>query len=87
MTLTLDLPKELESELTAEAARLGLPLPEYARRLLAAGRAPGVAPMTGAELLAYWQREEVIGSRPDIADSQEYARAIRRKAEKRSRAQ
>jgi len=87
MTLTLDLPKELESELSAEAARLGLPLPEYARRLLAAGRAPEAAPKTGAELLAYWQHEEVIGSRPDIADSQEYARAIRRKAEKRSRAQ
>jgi hypothetical protein len=87
MTLTLDLPKELESELSAEAARLGLPLPEYARRLLAAGRAPGATPKTGAELLAYWRREEVIGSRPDIADSQEHARAIRREAEKRSRPQ
>jgi len=84
MTLTLDLPKELETELSAEAARLGLPLPEYARRLLAAGRAPGASPQTGAELLAYWRREEVIGSRPDIADSLEYARTIRRQAEARS---
>ncbi len=87
MTLTLDLPTELESELSAEAARLGLPLSEYARRLLASRRAPGATPKTGAELLDYWRREEVIGSRPDITDSQEHARAIRRKAEKRSRDQ
>jgi len=87
MTLTLDLPKELETALAAEAASLGLPLSEYARRILAAGRVPGAAPKTGAELLAYWRREEVIGSRPDIADGLEHARTIRRKAEKRSRAQ
>jgi hypothetical protein len=87
MALTLDLPQDLESELTAEAARLGLPLPEYARRLLAAGQAPGGAPKTGAELLAYWKREKVIGYRPDIADSQKHARGIRRRAERRARAQ
>jgi hypothetical protein len=85
MTLTVDLPNELARELSAEAARLGLPLSEYAQRLLAARRAPATAPKTGAELVAYWRREEVIGSRPEIADSQEHARAIRRKAEERSR--
>jgi hypothetical protein len=87
MTLTLDLPKELATVLAAEAASLGLPLPEYAQRILAAGRMPGAAPKTGAELLAYWRREEVIGSRPDITDGLEHARTIRHKAEKRSRAQ
>ena len=87
MTLTLDLPMELASELSAEAERLGLPLSEYAQRLLAAGRAPGASPKTGAELLAYWRREEVIGSRPEITDSQEHARALRRQAEERSRPQ
>jgi len=86
MTLTLDLPKDLESELATEAARLGLPVSEYAQRLLAAGRTPGSSPKTGPELVAYWQREAVIGSRSEISDSQEHARAIRRKAEKRSRA-
>lgn len=70
MTLTLDLPKELESELSTEAARLGLSLSEYAQRLLAGGQGAGAAPKTGAELLAYWSREGVIGSRPDITDSQ-----------------
>jgi len=83
MTLTLDLPQELESELATEAARLGLPISEYARRLLSSGRTPGASPKTGAELVAYWQREGVVGSRPEIADSQEHARAIRRQAEER----
>lgn len=85
MTLTLEIPQELERELTTEAARLGLPLPEYARRLLAAGCAPAASPANGAELLAYWRREGVIGSRSDILDSQKHARAIRRRAERRSR--
>ena len=40
MTLTLDLPPDLEAELAAEAARLRLPLEEYALRVLAFGRLP-----------------------------------------------
>ena len=87
MTLTLDLPEELETELTAEAQRLGLPLSEYARRLLATGKAPGGAPTTGSELVAYWQSEGVVGSRPDISDSQQHARSIRHRAENRYRAE
>ena len=38
-------------------------------------------PTTGAELMAYWRREGLIGTRPDITDSVEHGRAIRRKAE------
>jgi len=87
MTLTLEIPQELEAVLAAEAAILGLPLSEYAQRLLAVGRVPDAAPKTGAEVLAYWRREGVIGSRSDVTDSLEHARAIRRKAEKRSRVQ
>ena len=34
MTLTLNLPQELETRLATEAARLGLPVSEYALRLL-----------------------------------------------------
>ena len=34
MNLVLELPPELEGELAAEAARLGLPLAEYILRLL-----------------------------------------------------
>src|SRR5260370_12318195 len=73
MSLVLDLPRELESELTAEAAQLGLPLPEYILQILVTGRGPSPAPRTGAELVAYWQSEGLVGTRPDIADSEAHA--------------
>lgn len=85
MSLVLDLPPELERELAAEAARLRLPLSEYALRLLAAGRLPDPKPRTGAELLAYWQAEGVVGTRPEITDAPGHARAVRREAEQRER--
>jgi hypothetical protein len=85
MSLVLDLPPELETELAAEAAQLGLPLPEYVLRVLAVGRSPSAAPRTGAELLAYWQGEGLVGTRPDITDSQAHARALREQAERRPR--
>lgn len=40
---------------------------------------------TGADLVAYWEREGLIGTRSDIKDSLEHARAVRRRAEKRTR--
>jgi hypothetical protein len=85
MSLVLDLPPELETELAAEAARLRLPLPEYALRLLAVGRLPNPRPRNGAELLAYWQGEGLVGTRPEIADPEAHARALRQQAEKRER--
>jgi hypothetical protein len=84
MSIMLDLPQELEDELAAEAARLNLPLAEYAARALAVGRTLSGMPKTGAELVAYWQNEGVIGSRQDITDSQEHARAVRHQAERRA---
>lgn len=85
MSITLDLPRELEDELSAEAARLGLPLSEYVARILATGRPRSFLPKTGAELVEFWQDEGLIGSRPEIADSQEHARTLRRQAEQRMR--
>jgi hypothetical protein len=119
MTITLNLPQELEDELAAEAKRLHLPLQEYVLRVLAFGRLPvamaradidgtgrapsdtGVAspsvleairaemgdnvPRTGAEIVAYWEREGLIGTRTDITDSVEHARQLRRRAERRER--
>ena len=85
MRLVLDLPSELETELTAEAACLGLSLPEYALHLLAGGRGPSPAPRTGAELLAYWQGEGLVGTRPEGADSPAHARALREQAQRRAR--
>ncbi len=40
MSLVLNLPPELETELLAGASRMGLPLPEYVKRLLLVGRPP-----------------------------------------------
>ena len=83
MTLTLDLPKELVQELSVEADRLGLSLPEYALRILSAAQSREAPPKTGADLVAYWRAEGLVGTRPEISDSQAYAREIRRAAEKR----
>ena len=84
MTLVLNLSSELERELASEAARLGLPLPDYALRLLEAGRGPRSQSRTGADLLDYWRNEGLIGTRPDIGDSPSHARALRQRAENRS---
>jgi len=85
MSITLDVSDELAQELAAEAARQGVPLEEYAVRILEMGRRLSVAPRDGAALVAYWQSEGLIGSRADISDSQEHARQLRAKAEHRSR--
>ncbi len=69
MTLVLDLPGDLEAALAAEAAHLSMPLEEYALCILAVGRLPDPRPRTGAELVAYWQREGLIGSRPNIMET------------------
>ena len=85
MPLTLELPPELENELSAEASRLGLSLPEYVLRVLAGGRLPGAVPRTGAELVDYWRSEGLIGTRTDVADSSAHARKLRESAERRVR--
>lgn len=86
MTLKLEISRELETELRTEASRLGLPISEYALQVLATRQAPIVMPKTGRELTTYWQDEGLVGTRPEISDSVEHARAMRRKAEKRVRA-
>lgn len=85
MAITLELPYELEQELSAEAERQGLPLAEYAVRILATARTVHLMPTTGAELVSYWQAEGLIGSNPDIDDSQARARELRAQAERRIR--
>lgn len=83
MSIAVDLPEELETELSAEAAQLGLSLPEYVLRVLSTGVVIGKRPKTGAELVDYWENEGLIGTRSDITDSQEHARQIRNEAERR----
>ena len=86
MSLVLDLPPELATALTAEAAKLGLPLAEYALRLLAGGRVTSPVVHNGAELVAYWQSEGLVGTRPESVDSPDHARQLREQAQRRSRA-
>lgn len=85
MSITLDLPEELENELSAEARQLGLSLPEYVLRLLSTGFLMGRKPTTGAELVEYWRDEGLTLTRPDITDSQAHARQLRERAERRTR--
>ncbi|PHJ56695.1 hypothetical protein VF14_22150 [Nostoc linckia z18] len=86
MSINLDLPPELENELSTEASQLNLPLSEYILRILFVRQVIANPPKTGAELVAYWHSEGIINSRPDITDSQAYARKLRHEAETRDRA-
>jgi hypothetical protein len=81
MNISLELPSDLENELSTEAARLKLPLTEYVLRILSLRPDLENPPQTGAELITYWEKAGVIGSRPDILNSQDHARQIRHQAE------
>lgn len=108
MTLTLDLPPDLEVRLHSEAARRGLSPGDFILELVRSatpetgstnqqpereeetedllfGTWPEDEPRPAnpAEVVAYWQRHGLIGTRPNITDSLEHAREIRRKAERR----
>ena len=98
MTLTLELTPKHEQQLRAEAERRGLDEVSYAKSRLfdldasdsdEDNALPPSGPLppangTGADLVAYWKREWLIGTRPDIKDSQAHAQAIRYKAERRN---
>jgi hypothetical protein len=83
MTISLDLPQKLVDELSDEATRRGLSLSEYASQILSAVQEKRTPVKTGADLVAYWQSEGLIGTRPEIVDSQAFARELRRAAERR----
>ncbi len=84
MSIRLDLPPELESELSTEASQLNLPLTDYILQLLSIRQVLNNPPKTGAELVAYWQSAGVINSRSEISDSQVHARHLRHEAETRT---
>jgi hypothetical protein len=86
VNISLDLPSELENELSTEASHLKLPLAEYILRLLSLRPFLQNPPKTVPELVAYWESVGVIGSPPDIIDSQEQASKLRHNAETRERA-
>ncbi len=89
MTITLDLPPQTELRLEEAAARREKPVKEYALSLIEDGL-PLTEPLpelkTGADVVAYWKDNGLIGDwadREDIGDSLEYARELRRQAETR----
>ncbi len=86
MNVRIELPSDLEIELSAEASQLKLPLSEYILRILSFRPVLQNPPKTGLDLVAYWESVGVINSRPDIADSQEHARRLRDQSEHRERA-
>jgi predicted DNA-binding antitoxin AbrB/MazE fold protein len=49
------------------------------------GQQESPMPTSGAELVAYWEKKGVIGTRPNITDSVAHARALRHQAEIRQR--
>ena len=83
MARTVDLPDDLADALTGEAARLGMSLPDYAVLLLSTARPAAAAVANGADLVAYWRAEGLVGGRPEIADSRAEARRLREQAERR----
>jgi hypothetical protein len=83
MNISLELPSDLENELSTEASRLNLPLTEYVLRILSLRPDLENLPKTGVELITYWEKAGVINSRPDILNSQDHARQIRHQAETR----
>lgn len=84
MSLSIDVPHDLERELSAAAAREGVDPREFALRALRAA-IHSEAVRTGKDLVAFWEAENLVGSRPDIQDSQQHARAIRDAAEQQRR--
>jgi hypothetical protein len=88
MTLMLELPPELEARLNSEAARRGLSPADCVLEVLDSTMPDAPLPTSPAELVEYWEREGVLGiwaDRTDIPDSPEYARELRRRAERRAR--
>jgi hypothetical protein len=85
VNISLELPSDLENELSTEASQLKLPLTEYILRILSIRSDLQNPPQTGADLVSYWENAGVIHSRPDIVDSQTHARQLRHEAETRER--
>lgn len=83
MPQTVELPDDLAAALADEASRLGLSLPDYAVRLLTSARPSAASVRSGADLVAFWRAEGVVGTRSDIADSQTEARRLRDEAQRR----
>lgn len=87
MSITLHLSPYVETYLQEEAAKQETPVEEYAAALIE-DLVPKPPMKTGADVVAHWQENGLVGiwaDRKDIGDSAEYARQLRHDAETRSR--
>ena len=55
----------------------------YTVRLRTSARPSASSVRSGADLVAFWRAEGVVGTRPDISDSQTEARRLREEAQRR----
>lgn len=85
MSIVLDLPPDLERKLSTYARQRGISLADYVLQVLGADTLTQARPTTGADMVAFWNREGLIGTRSDIADSSVHARALRDRAQTRRR--
>lgn len=90
MSMTIDLPPYVETYLREEAAKQETPVEEYTAHLVEdlVPKPLPPSPMpelkTGADVVAYWQKEGVIGmwaDRKDMEDSTEYVNRLKRRIE------
>jgi hypothetical protein len=84
--ITIRISEEMADFLAFEAGEWDMSVEEYVLKVVMERRFALPAhkiPRNGAELVDYWERAGLIGYRPDITDSVEYARALRREAERR----
>ena len=89
MTYTLNLPPDTEARAQAQADMEGVAVEDYLLSLIE-DALPALPRefKTGADIVAYWRENNLVGiwaDRPDIGDSVEYARELRRQAETRGR--
>lgn len=85
MSITLELKPEVEALVHAQAAARGVSVEQFLQDAIEQLTA---SVTTGAELLAFWEREGALGAwadREDISDSAAFARGLRREAERRPR--
>jgi hypothetical protein len=87
MKIELELTDEEEARLRRGAAACGQPIDDYLRSLIPAypeQPRPGPAPTAGVELLARLRADGALGIWKDKPDTPEFARELRRRAEKRA---
>ena len=87
MSIVINLPKELERPIAAEAANAGMTASDYVADRLAkgtAGTATGETKvrLTGAALVQRWRDTGLIGYRSDITDPDAHSRRLREEAQR-----